>query len=139
MLTFLQDLVETIRSKEGTSVRGQIVTLLSQVITWSTLPRWTAVCTAIIFKAVLSLCSRALKLGGPRKRRRPKLINLRKGMRIMNVELNRVALKRLHLGALIALDRLWKESKWTTFCSVFISIQLIVAALFKKKQAVRTA
>lgn len=113
------------------------MTLLSQVITWSTLPRWIAVCTAIIFKAFLSLCSRAL--GGPKRHRRPKLINVRHGLRIMNVELNRVALKRLHLGALIALERLWKQSKWTAFCSLFLGIQLVVAALFKEKQAVRTA
>lgn len=130
----MQDLVQTIGGKEGASLRGQMVTLLSQFITWSSLPRWMALCTGVLVNGILSLLARLLRLGARRSKRQPKLINLRKGMWIKNVYLNRVALKRLHLGVLIALDRLWKESKWTTFCSIFLGMQIITAALLKRKQ-----
>lgn len=131
----LQDVIEQVSSTEGSGLQAEIVTLLSQLITWSTLPRWLALCTSILMKIMLSTFTRVLRLGKHKPMKYPRLIDIKKGMRVMNVQLDRIALKRLQLGALVALDRLWKESRWTALCSIVLGLKLVCAALCKRKQA----
>lgn len=128
-----QDLVDTLCSNEGTSLRNKIVAILSRFVSLSTLPRIIATCVAMVAKGIIS--SIAQRLQGVRSgaQKFPKLIRLPNGVQVMGVQLSRVAVKRLHLGALIALDRLWKESKWKTVISIFLFAKLGVAALFHPK------
>eukprot|EP00892_Ulva_mutabilis_P007547 jgi/Ulvmu1/5164/UM021_0181.1 len=131
----MKDVVESISSKECSGLRAEIVDLLSRVVTWSTLLRGLAICIAVVFKSLLSMCIRIFRWHRHGSRRGLRLFNIKQGTTVRNVYLDRIALKRLQLGALVAVHRLWKESRWTTICSVFLAIRLIFAALFKRGHA----